>query len=99
MFGRLTKVALVAGRARGAGRGIAVELCAAGATVYVTGRTARHARSEYGRPETIQETRPGLADALTTWFRPPTGGAQEWAQSDRFDSVETVSRDGLARLI
>ena len=34
-----TRVALVAGATRGAGRGIAVELGAAGATVYVTGRT------------------------------------------------------------
>ncbi|MEU9581439.1 SDR family oxidoreductase [Streptomyces chilikensis] len=50
------RVALVAGATRGAGRGIAVELGAAGATVYVTGRTTREARSEYGRPETIEET-------------------------------------------
>ncbi|NUP68997.1 MAG: SDR family oxidoreductase [Nonomuraea sp.] len=50
------KVALVAGGTRGAGRGIAVELGAAGATVYVTGRTTRESRSESGRPETIEET-------------------------------------------
>jgi NAD(P)-dependent dehydrogenase (short-subunit alcohol dehydrogenase family) len=50
------KVALVAGGTRGAGRGIAVELGAAGATVYVTGRTTRERQSEYGRPETIEET-------------------------------------------
>jgi NAD(P)-dependent dehydrogenase (short-subunit alcohol dehydrogenase family) len=50
------KVALVAGATRGAGRGIAVELGAAGATVYVTGRTTRTQRSEYERPETIEET-------------------------------------------
>lgn len=50
------KVALVAGATRGAGRGIAVELGAAGATVYVTGRTTRERQSEYGRPETIEET-------------------------------------------
>jgi NAD(P)-dependent dehydrogenase (short-subunit alcohol dehydrogenase family) len=50
------KVALVAGATRGAGRGIAVELGAAGATVYVTGRTTRDRQSEYGRPETIEET-------------------------------------------
>ena len=49
-------VALVAGATRGAGRGIACELGAAGATVYVTGRTTRERRSEYGRPETIEET-------------------------------------------
>jgi NAD(P)-dependent dehydrogenase (short-subunit alcohol dehydrogenase family) len=49
-------VALVAGGTRGAGRGIAVELGAGGATVYVTGRTTRERRSEYDRPETIEET-------------------------------------------
>lgn len=50
------KVALVAGATRGAGRGIAVELGAAGAIVYLTGRTTRTQRSEYNRPETIEET-------------------------------------------
>jgi NAD(P)-dependent dehydrogenase (short-subunit alcohol dehydrogenase family) len=50
------KVALVAGGTRGAGRGIAVELGAAGATVYVTGRTSGSMRSEMNRPETIEET-------------------------------------------
>lgn len=50
------KVALVGGGTRGAGRGIAVQLGAAGATVYVTGRTTRSRRSEMNRPETIEET-------------------------------------------
>jgi NAD(P)-dependent dehydrogenase (short-subunit alcohol dehydrogenase family) len=50
------RVALVTGGTRGAGRGIAVELGAAGATVYVTGRSTRQARSPLGRPETIEET-------------------------------------------
>ena len=50
------KVALVTGATRAAGRGIAVELGAAGATVYVTGRSTRERRSEMGRPETIEET-------------------------------------------
>ncbi|MFJ4859753.1 MULTISPECIES: SDR family oxidoreductase [unclassified Streptomyces] len=50
------RVALVAGATRGAGRGIAVELGAQGATVYVSGRSTRGSRSEYGRPETIEET-------------------------------------------
>jgi NAD(P)-dependent dehydrogenase (short-subunit alcohol dehydrogenase family) len=50
------KVALVAGASRGAGRGIAVQLGAAGATVYVTGRTSGSSRSEMNRPETIEET-------------------------------------------
>jgi NAD(P)-dependent dehydrogenase (short-subunit alcohol dehydrogenase family) len=56
------KVALVAGATRGAGRGIAVELGAAGATVYCTGRTTRTTRSEMNRPETIEETA-ALVDA------------------------------------
>lgn len=55
------RVALVAGATRGAGRGIAVELGAAGATVYVTGRSTRVRRSEYDRPETIEDT----ADLVT----------------------------------
>ncbi|MFB9238926.1 SDR family oxidoreductase [Plantactinospora siamensis] len=50
------RVALVAGATRGAGRQIAVQLGAAGATVYATGRTTRDRRSEYDRPETIEET-------------------------------------------
>jgi NAD(P)-dependent dehydrogenase (short-subunit alcohol dehydrogenase family) len=50
------RVALVAGATRGAGRGIAVQLGAAGATVYVTGRTTQSQRSEMNRPETIEET-------------------------------------------
>jgi NAD(P)-dependent dehydrogenase (short-subunit alcohol dehydrogenase family) len=50
------KVALVAGATRGAGRGIAIELGAAGALVYVTGRSTKRQRSECNRPETIEET-------------------------------------------
>jgi NAD(P)-dependent dehydrogenase (short-subunit alcohol dehydrogenase family) len=49
-------VALVAGATRGAGRGIAVALGAAGATVWCTGRSTAGRRSEYDRPETIEET-------------------------------------------
>ena len=55
------RVALVAGATRGAGRGIAVQLGAAGATVYVTGRSTSTSRSEMNRPETIEET----ADLVT----------------------------------
>jgi len=56
------KVALVAGATRGAGRGIAVQLGAQGATVYCTGRTTAEQRSEMNRPETIEETA-ALVDA------------------------------------
>ncbi|MBK9975169.1 MAG: SDR family NAD(P)-dependent oxidoreductase [Planctomycetes bacterium] len=49
------KVALVTGASRGMGRGIAIELGAAGATVYVTGRSRTGASTE-DRPETVDET-------------------------------------------
>ncbi|MFJ9766956.1 SDR family oxidoreductase [Streptomyces erythrochromogenes] len=49
-------VALVAGGGRGGGRGIAVALGSAGATVYVTGRSSGAGRSHLDRPETIEDT-------------------------------------------
>ncbi|GAA2144936.1 SDR family oxidoreductase [Actinomadura napierensis] len=56
------KVALVAGGTRGGGRGIAVQLGVAGATVYVSGRSSGSAGSDLGRAETIEETA-ALVDA------------------------------------
>ena len=52
------RVAVVAGATRGAGRGIAAALGEAGATVVCTGRssTQRKLKSDYDRPETIEET-------------------------------------------
>ncbi|MEM7274270.1 MAG: SDR family oxidoreductase [Actinomycetota bacterium] len=50
------RIALVAGGTRGAGRATAIELGAAGATVYVTGRTTETSPSPMNRPETIEGT-------------------------------------------
>jgi NAD(P)-dependent dehydrogenase (short-subunit alcohol dehydrogenase family) len=50
------RVTVVAGATRGAGRGIAAAFGEAGATVICTGRTTGSRRSEYNRPETIEET-------------------------------------------
>ncbi|MBI4900716.1 MAG: SDR family NAD(P)-dependent oxidoreductase [Actinobacteria bacterium] len=50
------RIAVVAGATRGAGRAIAIELGARGATVYVTGRSTREGRSVMNRPETIEGT-------------------------------------------
>ena len=66
------RITLVAGATRGAGRGIAIELGAAGATVYVTGRTTRERRSEYDRPETIEETAELVTKAGGTGIAVPT---------------------------
>lgn len=66
------KIALVAGATRGAGRGIALELGALGAHVYVTGRTTRQQASDMNRSETIDDTaemieaRGGTATAVRT---------------------------------
>jgi NAD(P)-dependent dehydrogenase (short-subunit alcohol dehydrogenase family) len=66
------RIALVAGATRGAGRGIAVQLGAAGATVYVTGRTTAARRSEYDRPETFEETAELVTAAGGTGIAVPT---------------------------
>lgn len=56
------KIAVVTGASRGAGRGIAQELGAAGATVYVTGRSTRAGSRTLDRPETIEETAEMVTD-------------------------------------
>ncbi|MFG3013206.1 SDR family oxidoreductase [Streptomyces cinerochromogenes] len=81
------RVALVAGATRGAGRGIAVELGAAGATVYVSGRSTRARRSEYDRPETVEDT----ADLVTA-----AGGQGIAVPADHLD--KTAVRDLVDRI-
>jgi NAD(P)-dependent dehydrogenase (short-subunit alcohol dehydrogenase family) len=90
------KVALVAGATRGAGRGIAVELGAAGATVYCTGRSSRAAKARTpsgdpfdlaSRPETIEDT----AELVTA-----AGGRGVGAVVDHLDSTAVTAL--LARI-
>ena len=81
------KVALVAGATRGAGRGTALALGEAGATLYCTGRSTRERRSEYDRPETIEETAE-LVDAA--------GGHGIAVAVDHLDPVQV---EALARRI
>ncbi|HTJ33440.1 MAG TPA: SDR family oxidoreductase [Dactylosporangium sp.] len=81
------RVALVAGATRGAGRQIAVQLGAAGATVYCTGRTTRERPSEMGRPETIEET----AEMVTA-----AGGNGIGIGADHLDPRQV--RDVVARI-
>ena len=76
------KVVLVAGATRGAGRGIAVELGVAGATVYCTGRTTRSQPSEIGRLETIEQTAELVQQA---------GGQGIAVQCDHLDPTQVQS--------
>ncbi|MEH6567674.1 MAG: SDR family NAD(P)-dependent oxidoreductase [Halioglobus sp.] len=70
-------VAVVTGASRGAGKGIAVALGAAGATVYVTGRTRRE--GDASLPGTVQST----ADAVTA-----AGGCGIAVYCDHADDVQ-----------
>jgi NAD(P)-dependent dehydrogenase (short-subunit alcohol dehydrogenase family) len=81
------KGALVSGATRGGGRGIAVALGEAGATVYATGRSTRARRSEVDRPETIEET----AELVTA-----AGGEGIAVAVDHLDPAQV--RDLVARI-
>jgi NAD(P)-dependent dehydrogenase (short-subunit alcohol dehydrogenase family) len=83
MSGRLAgRIALVSGATRGGGRGIAVALGEAGATVYATGRSTRARRSEIDRPETIEET----AELVTA-----AGGEGIAVAVDHLDPVQVAA--------
>jgi NAD(P)-dependent dehydrogenase (short-subunit alcohol dehydrogenase family) len=75
------KVALVSGATRGGGRGIAVALGEAGATVYATGRSTRERRSEVDRPETIEDTAELVTEA---------GGEGIAVEVDHLDSAQVA---------
>jgi NAD(P)-dependent dehydrogenase (short-subunit alcohol dehydrogenase family) len=87
------KVALVAGATRGAGRGVAVELGAAGATVYCTGRSTRERRSDYDRPETIEETAELVDAAGGTGIAVVTDHMQPEQVRELVDRIDT-DQDG-----
>ena len=72
------KIALVTGASRGAGRGIALQLGEAGATVYVTGRTTREKPADVGG--TIEDT----ADEVTR-----RGGRGIAVRCDHADDAQT----------
>jgi NAD(P)-dependent dehydrogenase (short-subunit alcohol dehydrogenase family) len=56
------QVALVTGASRGVGRGVALALGEAGATVYVTGRSSRGTERTEGLPGTIEDTAEAVTD-------------------------------------
>lgn len=81
------RVALVAGATRGAGRGVAVALGQAGATVWCTGRSTAAQRSEYERAETVEQTAQLVTDG---------GGVGVWWRVDHTDEEQV--RDLIAEI-
>ena len=90
------KVALVAGATRGAGRGIARMLGAAGVVVYCTGRTSAGQASPMARPETIEET-VALVDGA--WRRRASRSAPDYylARKHVAALVARIDADGDCR--
>ncbi|MFD3595651.1 SDR family NAD(P)-dependent oxidoreductase [Nocardia sp. NPDC058640] len=83
-------VAVVTGASRGIGKGIALELGAAGATVYVTGRT-----TEPGRlPGTVQET----ADSVTELGGHGIAAVCDHRDDDTVEKLFARIRDEQGRL-
>ena len=93
------KVAVVAGATRGAGRGIAVELGAAGATVYCTGRSVRGRPSDLNRPETIDETAELVTEAGGQGIAVQTDHTQEEEVEALFERVKKEQNGQLDVLV
>lgn len=93
------RVAVVAGATRGAGRGIAVELGAAGATVYCTGRSTRAKRSDMDRAENIDETAELVTAAGGTGIAVATDHTVPAQVEALFDRVRTEQQGRLDVLV
>lgn len=88
-MGNLTgKVAIVAGGTRGAGRGIAIQLGEAGATVYVTGRTTNNHTSPMQRSETIEQTAALVSQAGGCGIAVKTDHTKEKQVKSLFQRIE-----------
>ena len=93
------KVAVVAGATRGAGRGVAVELGAAGATVYCTGRSVRGNPSDMNRSETIDETAELVTKAGGRGIAVQTDHTQEAEVKALFERVKAEQNGQLDVLV
>ena len=88
------RVAIVTGASRGAGRGIAVELGAAGATVYVTGRSTRRSPR---RPTALlaqsgMAAMPGSIDETADEVTPPAVAASRSLRPTEHEVGELFAR-------
>jgi len=90
------RVAVVTGASRGVGKGIAIELCDAHFTVYITGRSATHAVGEFCSQiwsstscATIARFRKACCWNVESWQR-AVEGARAPQMSDTTDSTPKV---------
>ncbi|MNO55994.1 3-oxoacyl-[acyl-carrier-protein] reductase FabG [compost metagenome] len=92
-------VAVVAGATRGAGRGIAAMLGAAGATVYCTGRSVRGSASDLKRSETIDETAEIVTERGGIGIAVRTDHTQEKEVRALFEQVKKEQQGRLDLLV
>ncbi|QMV41798.1 SDR family oxidoreductase [Cohnella cholangitidis] len=93
------KAAVVAGATRGAGRAISMMLGAAGATVYVTGRSVRGGPSDIGRAETIEETAELVTEQGGRGIAVRVDHTEESQVKALFDKVKQDREGGLDILV
>lgn len=79
-------IVVVTGASRGAGKGIALALGAAGATVYVTGRSVAGGDSPYGG--TVAETAQLITEAGGTGIAVTVDHADDQAVAALFDRIK-----------
>ena len=84
------QVTLVTGASRGVGKGIALALGAAGATVYVTGRTVHATRATVPLPGTIHETADLVNQAGGTGIAMPCDHRDDDQVRAVFDQIMTA---------
>ncbi|MEM8639675.1 MAG: SDR family NAD(P)-dependent oxidoreductase [Cyanobacteria bacterium P01_G01_bin.54] len=93
------KVALVTGATRGIGKGIAVALGAAGAIVYITGRSLNTDTATDGVGGGLAETQAAIARAGGTGIAVPTDHSQDEAVAALFEQIQDQQQGQLDLLI
>lgn len=85
------KIALVTGASRGAGRGIALELGCAGATVYITGRSRLGQPSPAGLTGNVDQTAEAITTAGGRGIPVPCDHTDDWQVEALFERIEGES--------
>ena len=83
------KVALVTGASRGIGKGIALGLGEAGATVYITGRTVEEGKAAVNLPGTIHQTAQETSDLGGTCIPVHCDHLDDEAVKGVFEKIQT----------